>query len=260
MLFRSRTAGALKHLPDWGAAFGHFLLDSLLPPRCVTCPEEIARDMGLCSSCWQKIRLIEAPVCYRFGTPFSHEIGPNALSPRAIASPPPFERARAACLYEGPARDMVHALKFSRRRELSDVMGRWMVRAGRELLVGNPLLIPVPLHRGRLWGRQFNQAGDLAKSIARHSDGEYQPMLLVRSRKTSPQVGLTAKQREKNIRGAFKVTDEGRALVAGQHVVLIDDVFTTGSTVDACTKVLLKAGAGQVDVLTFAIAELGPAK
>jgi len=135
-----------------------------------------------------------------------------------------------------------------------------MVRAGRELLVENSLLIPVPLHRRRLWSRQFNQAADLSNFIARQSGADYHPMLLVRSKKTSPQVGLTAKQREKNIRGAFKVTDEGKALVAGRQVVLIDDVFTTGSTVDACTKVLLKAGAMQVDVLTFAIAELGPMK
>ncbi|EFO33509.1 phosphoribosyltransferase [Roseibium sp. TrichSKD4] len=204
MFVRSQAANVLKHLPDWGAAFGHFLLDSLLPPRCATCPEEIARGLGLCSSCWQKIRFIEVPVCHRFGTPFSHEIGPNALSPRAIASPPLFERARAACLYDGPARDMVHALKFSRRRELSEVMGRWMVRAGRELLVENSLLIPVPLHRRRLWSRQFNQAADLSNFIARQSGADYHPMLLVRSKKTSPQVGLTAKQREKNIRGAFK--------------------------------------------------------
>ncbi|WP_425299917.1 ComF family protein [Roseibium sediminis] len=257
MLLRLETigiSGAVKRLASWTKPVGRVVLDILLPPRCAACPQEIAEDAGLCPACWATMPFIEHPVCHRFGTPFTHEIGVAALSPRAIAEPPEFDRCRSACLYQGPAKDLVHALKFSRRRELADPMGRWMARAGRELLGEAALLVPVPLHRVRLIKRQFNQSADLARAIARHGGGEYQPEVLRRVKNTRPQVGLTAKQRQKNIRGAFVVPPEQRGLIAGRRVVLVDDVFTTGSTVEACARVLLRQGAVCVDVLTFAVA------
>lgn len=245
---------AVKRLAFWTKPVGRAVLDILLPPRCAACPQEIASDAGLCPTCWASMPFIEHPVCHRFGTPFTHEIGVEALSPRAIAEPPEFDRCRSACLYQGPARDLVHALKFSRRRELADPMGRWMVRAGREVLDASALIVPVPLHRVRLIKRQFNQSADLARAIARHSGGDYQAEVLLRVKNTRPQVGLTAKQREKNIRGAFFVPPEKRGQIAGRRVVLVDDVFTTGSTVEACSRALLRQGAVSVDVLTFAVA------
>ena len=246
--------GAIKRLAFWRKPVGGAVLDILVPQRCIICPQEVSGDPGLCPTCWADMPFIDHPVCYRFGTPFSHEIGVEALSPRAIAEPPVFDRSRSACLYQGPAKDLVHALKFSRRRELAEPMGRWMARAGRELLGEAVLLVPVPLHRMRLIKRQFNQSADLARAIARQGGGEYQPGILQRVRNTRPQVGLTAKQRQKNIRGAFVVPPDQKGLIAGRRIVLIDDVFTTGSTVEACTRVLLRQGAVSVDVLTFAVA------
>lgn len=230
-------------------------LDLLLPPRCICCDRFTSGDVGVCGSCWQKIPFLERPWCARLGIPFSHDVGDGALSPRAIADPPVFDRLRAVTHYHGPARDLVLALKFGRRRELAAPMGRWMARAGAELLDG-AIVVPVPLHWTRLWQRRFNQAADLARHVSRLSGAPYRPDLLLRSKRTRQQVGLAATDRRKNVRRAFRVKAQGQLVLSGKRAVLVDDVFTTGSTAAACTKVLLEAGVACVDVLTFAQADL----
>lgn len=197
---------------------------------------------------------LDQPVCERYGTPLPHDMGQGALSARAIMDPPVFDRARSAARYEGPARQMVLALKFARRRDLSGPMGTWMARAGDELFTPDSLLVPVPLHRWRLWRRRFNQSADLAASVARAAGCRHEPMLLARTRRTRQQVGLDAASRHKNVRGAFAIRPGWENDVFGKPVVLIDDVMTTGSTVSACCRVLKRAGASRVDVLTFAVA------
>ncbi|MBO9427149.1 ComF family protein [Labrenzia sp. R4_1] len=231
-----------------------YLLDALLPRRCPCCECGVASGLGLCGSCWQQVRFLERPWCQRMGTPFTHDVGENALSPRAIADPPEFDRLRAVAFYTGPVKDLVLALKFARRRELAEAMGTWMARSGAEFL-GDSLVIPVPLHWTRLWQRRFNQAADLARVVANISGADYAPFILKRTRRTQQQVGLPAKARKRNVRRAFQVPDNQLQKLAGQRVVLVDDVYTTGSTVSACTKVLKSAGAGTVDVLTFALAD-----
>ncbi|WP_368669673.1 ComF family protein [Roseibium sp. RKSG952] len=178
------------------------------------------------------------------------------MSPRAIAEPPLFDRARAVAIYSGKAREMVHRFKYGARRELAAPMARLMARAGQELFEDDCLLVPVPLHWTRRIERRFNQAADLAVELGRETG---QPVLLQglqRTRKTQRQVGLSGKDRIRNVRGAFAVSEAGRARVFGQRIVLVDDVLTTGSTVQTCVRVLRSAGAGQVDVLTFALADL----
>ncbi|ADZ68899.1 ComF family protein [Polymorphum gilvum] len=230
-------------------------LDLLLPPRCLACERTIAEPGGLCAVCWADMPWLEAPRCARLGTPFSHDLGAGALSPRAIAEPPLFDRARAAALYKGPARDLVLTLKFGGRRETAGAMGRWMAFAGHELIEPGTLLVPVPLHRVRLWQRRFNQAALLADAVARQSGADAGLLVLERVRRTRQQVGLDARERQKNVRGAFRLRAGAEAQVAGRPVVLVDDVLTTGSTVTACARVLKAAGAAGVDVLTFAVAD-----
>lgn len=245
----------LKPLIDYPGAAMELLLDALLPRRCVCCEQTIAHESGLCGSCWQKMRFLEKPWCQRLGTPFSHDVGEDALSPRALTSPPDFDRLRAVSFYSGPARDLVLGLKFGRRRDLAQPMGRWMARAGSEVLPDS-LLVPVPLHWTRIWQRRFNQAAELARAISSIAGAEYAPTYLTRTQRTRQQVGLLAKERKRNVRRAFKVPENAQPAIVGRHVVLIDDVYTTGSTVSACTKVLKAAGARSVDVLTFAVADL----
>lgn len=250
----SIKSSGLKLAGHLGRSASRALLDLLLPPRCLSCTAVTDNPGGLCGTCWAQMPFLEPPWCQRYGIPFTHDIGPDALSPRAIADPPIFDRARGVALYSGPARDLVLKLKFSRRRDLVDPMGRWMARAGRELLDTESLVVPVPLHRLRLWQRRFNQAADLGRSAASSSGASFVPDLLRRTRRTRQQVGLDASARKRNVRGAFEIRSGKEALVQGRKVVLIDDVMTTGSTVAACARVLRSAGAQSVDVLTFAIA------
>jgi ComF family protein len=250
----SMRSSVLKPAGRFGRAGTRALLDLLLPPRCLSCAAVTDNPGGLCGTCWAQMPFLEPPWCQRYGSPFTHDIGPDALSPRAIADPPLFDRARAAALYTGPARDLILKLKFSGRRDLVRPMGRWMARAGFEFLNEESLIVPVPLHRLRLWQRRFNQAAELGRSVASFSGATFVPDLLRRTRRTQQQVGLDKEARKRNVRGAFEVRPGKEAAVHGQNVVLIDDVMTTGSTVAACTRVLRSAGAQRVDVLTFAIA------
>jgi len=170
----------------------------------------------------------------------------------AIADPPAYGRARAAVRYDDIARDLVHRLKYGDRLDLATAMGQWMARAGRTLLDDADAVVPVPLHWRRLWGRRFNQAAALARVVASDAAVPLLTAALRRVRATSQQVGLSRSARAVNVQGAFAVTPAGKAAIHGQRLVLVDDVLTSGATVDACTRVLLRAGARNVDVLVFA--------
>jgi ComF family protein len=170
----------------------------------------------------------------------------------AIASPPAYQRGRAAVRYDDVARTLVHALKYQDRTDLAPAMGRWMARAGRELLDGADALIPVPLHWRRGWSRRYNQSGALAGVIERQSGVKVLSEALRRVRPTEQQIGLSRSQRASNVQGAFKVASDRLSDIQGRRVVLIDDVLTSGATVDACARALLRAKAAQVDVLVFA--------
>ena len=238
---------------------GTGLLDLLLPPVCVACRRPVERAHGLCATCWSGLAQIERPYCDRLGIPFGYDIGEGALSAQAIADPPVFDRARAAVLFEGAARDLVHALKYRDRTEVAKLMGRMTARAGRDLLGDADVLVPMPLHRHRLWTRKFNQAVLLADEVGRLAEVAVAPEVLLRIRPTRPQVGLGEAERIANVRGAFRVPAARRGAVEGRAVVLVDDVLTTGATAAAATRALKRAGAARVDVLTFArVAAGGP--
>jgi ComF family protein len=226
-------------------------LDVALPTLCVCCREPVDGE-GACAQCWSKLSFIEPPYCPRLGIPFVYDPGPDMLSMEAIANPPAYQRARAAVRYDDVARTLVHALKYHDRTDLAPAMGRWMTRAARELLADADTLVPVPLHWRRAWRRRYNQSGALASVIERRSGVTLRGDLLRRVRATEQQVGLSRPQRASNVQGAFEVPTEGKAEVAGRRVVLIDDVLTSGATLDACARALLRAKAARVDALVFA--------
>lgn len=236
---------------------GTKLADLLYPPRCVACGAATAEAHALCPRCWSGIAFIERPFCERLGTPFAVDIGGPLLSPAAIAEPPVFGRARAVARFDGAVREMVHRLKYGDRMDLAEAMGRMMVRAGGEILAGADVLVPVPLHRMRLFMRRFNQAAALARVISRLTGVPWEGEVLRRVRRTRPQAGLTRLQRAGNLQGAFAVPADRRAHVEGRTVVLVDDVLTTGATANAASRALLRAGAQQVDVLAFARVVVG---
>jgi ComF family protein len=224
----------------------------LFPPVCVGCRRHVTEPGALCGSCWPQLRFLEKPWCPVMGTPFQYDMGEGFLSAEAIANPPPFDRARAAVAYTGVARRMVQSLKYSDRTDLAPWMARWMMRAGAELLPDAEVIVPVPLHWRRFLGRRFNQSAELARTIARLSGKPFEPEAVRRVKSSVPQVGLGPREREDNVRGAFKVPEEKDITVRGRRVLVVDDVYTTGATVVAVSKALKRAGAAGVDVLTFA--------
>jgi ComF family protein len=226
-------------------------LDVALPTLCVACREPVDGE-GVCAGCWAKLSFIAPPYCPRLGIPFVYDPGPDMLSMEAIANPPAYARARAAVRYDDVARTLVHALKYQDRTDLAPPMGRWMARAGRELIDDADVLVPVPLHWRRGWRRRYNQSGALARVIERQTGAKVAAEALQRIRPTLQQIGLSRPQRASNVQGAFKVAADRQALIAGRRVVLIDDVLTSGATVDACARALLRAKAASVDVLVFA--------
>jgi ComF family protein len=226
-------------------------LDIALPPLCGACREPVD-GRGLCPTCWSKLSFITRPYCERLGIPFAYDPGPGVLSMEAIAEPPAYYRARAAVRFDEISRALVHALKYGDRLDLAPMMGRWISRAGRELLAEADALVPVPLHWRRQWARRFNQSAMLAAAISAESGVPIAAGALKRTKPTAQQVGLSRSERASNVQGAFKVPDDGRAVVARRRLVLVDDVLTSGATVEGCARALLRAGAANVDVLVFA--------
>lgn len=235
----------------WSGALG-----LVYPPTCPGCSAATADPHALCPACWSQMRLIERPFCQRLGTPFAVDHGSGPLiSPRALADPPVFGRARAVALYDGVARDLVHRLKYNDRLDLGPVIARMMASAGRDLLAETDCLVPIPLHRLRLWRRRFNQAALLAHKIGALADRPSDPGLLARVKATRPQVGLSRPARAANLQGAFRVPAAARPRLQGHRILLVDDVMTTGATANAAARVLLRAGARSVDMLTFAVVD-----
>ena len=241
----ARRAAALR-------AFLRQALDVALPPLCPACRAPLGEGAGLCADCWAKLSFIEPPFCARLGIPFTYDPGPGLLSMEAIANPPAYDRARAAVRYDDIARALVLSFKYGDRLDLAPMMGRWMARAGQELTQRADALVPVPLHWRRLWSRRFNQSAALAGSVAKECGVPVLYDALKRVRATPQQVGLSKTQRADNVQGAFRVPPARKVEVAGRRLILVDDVLTSGATVDTCARALLRAGAAHVDVLVFA--------
>jgi ComF family protein len=229
------------------------IADLVVPPLCLSCHALLTSHDALCPGCWGKIDFIRPPLCDRLGLPMPFDTGGTMISAAAAAEPPDYHHARAVARFDGVMRVLIHDLKFRDRHDARRLFGRWLVQAGAELLADADAIVPVPLTRGRLLGRRFNQSAILALEVSRLTGVKAEPRALLRTRRTQPQVGLTRRQRRQNVAGAFAVADDLRARIAGAKVVLIDDVITTGATAGACARTLQRAGAARVDVLALAL-------
>jgi ComF family protein len=229
------------------------LLQFLLPPQCPCCEKFLEEgQQGICPDCLSEIHWIEPPFCSVCGIPFvsreveSHPCG-ACLSKRKY-----FTMARALGSYEGSLQEAIHRWKYQGKTYLSPFLGEWMAEGLNRYWDPNlfALIIPVPLHKKRLRERGFNQALLLVKELSRRTGIPYRKRILRKKRPTIPQVNLSGVEREKGVRGTFHII--GREELEGKSILLVDDVYTTGATVNECSKVLLAGGAERVDVLTLA--------
>lgn len=231
---------------------GIAVLDALLPPQCLSCRAIVDRPGRLCAACWRGMTFIAPPWCECCGLPFAVQAGPGMLCGDCIAGPRAFRHARAVLRYDDASRGPILAFKHGDRTDAAPAFARWILPVLGPLLDEADLVAAVPLHRWRLWRRRYNQAALLAQWLGRHGGREVVPDLLVRRRATPPQGHLSRAERARNVAGAFRVADRHRARVKGRRILLVDDVFTTGATVEACCRALRKAGASHVDVACLA--------
>ncbi|MAW99759.1 MAG: amidophosphoribosyltransferase [Sphingomonas sp.] len=220
-----------------------------LPPRCPSCGEIVEADHRLCPTCWSQTEFLGQPACARCSLPFDHDRGPAAECAACIAEPPLHDGLHAAVAYGAVARELMLKLKYGRRMAHAETAARMMARV---VPSGFDLIVPVPLHRSRIWSRGFNQAVLIAEGLSQRSGVDVARDALIRVRRTPTLRGMGASKRAKVLAGAFTLNPRASQRVTRRAILLVDDVYTSGATTDACIRVLKRAGAARVAVAAFA--------
>jgi ComF family protein len=228
------------------------ILNLIFPPQCLSCKARVPTSGTLCLECWQQVQFITDPMCACCGLPFEHSIGEHALCGECMNERPIYAHARAAFRYDEYSRKLITSFKYSDHTELAKIYATWLAKAGGELIATSDYIIPVPLHYWRFISRRYNQSALLAQALGKKTGIKYLPTALKRTRHTKAQTGLSKTERSKNVSGAFTLNTRYKSLIKGKNILLIDDVLTTGATINQCSKQLLKSGAMQVNVLTLA--------
>jgi ComF family protein len=247
--------GWIKRLLQRAANLSGQALDLVLPPRCPATGEVVDRPGMLAPAFWRDLTFINAPFCACCGMPFPLDLDAGAgdiLCGACLAHPFDFDRARAAVVYNDASRRLILGFKYGDRLHAITTFTPWLMRAGSALIRESDVIVPVPLHRRRLWQRRFNQSALLARGLSGATGKPALYHALRRLHHTPPQKGLTRHQRQKNVATAFGIAPACKNKIAGRRVLLIDDVFTSGATLNACARALRDAGATHVAVLTLA--------
>ena len=221
-------------------------LDFALPPRCAGCGTIVADVHSFCPDCWRAVEFLGEGGCGCCGLPL--QATEQTMCARCLAAPPRIARTRAAVAYDELSRSLAIRLKYGRKVAVARTMAHYMAPLVRA--EGASLLVPVPLHRSRLWSRGFNQSALVARELSRRLKIPADAMVLRRIRRTPPLKGMSPLQRRKTVAGAFRVRNKDA--VAGKTIILIDDVLTTGSTAEACARALKRAGAERVELVSWA--------
>lgn len=228
-------------------------LDFFFPPQCLVCQALVPAHGTLCLECWKNVPFIAEPFCHCCGLPFTHgTAGEQALCGDCLREQPPYAQARSAFLYDEHSKALVIKLKYNDQLHLASVYSGWLAKAAGDMLRRCTAIVPVPLAWRRFVGRRYNQAALLADALGKKTGLVVMPDALLRRKHTPPQTGLSRAQREQNMQGAFAANPKRKMALQDKTLLLVDDVMTTGATLDACTRCLLKAGAREVNVLTLA--------
>ena len=234
----------------WARAAFRPILDFALPPRCPGCGAVTEEPHRFCLDCWSALEFLGEPCCARCALPFDYDSGAAAECGRCLAAPPAFDRLRAAVAYGEISRRVALKLKYGGRPGVAETMARLMARhfeAGEDAI-----LAPVPLHRWRIWRRGYNQSALVAAALAARAGREARLDLIEQVKATPPLRGLGPREREQAVRGAFRINPRRKKEAKGRAIVLVDDVYTSGATANACARILRRAGAATVEVLCWA--------
>ena len=231
------------------AAATRHVVDFALPPRCPGCGTIVDGDHRFCMPCWRAVEFLGSPACLQCALPLPFQDAEDVRCAACIARPPAFDRAFAAAAYGELTRRLALKLKYGTKPATALTIAKLMQR--NVVPRDGALLVPVPLHRWRIWRRGYNQSALIATALSRATGTPVSLRLLHRTRGTPPLKAMNQARRRETVRGAFAV-DRGDVDLGGRTILLVDDVYTTGSTADACAKVLKKAGAGAVELHVWA--------
>lgn len=242
------------------AVMGRWVADILFPRGCLVCDGGIADGLSLCAACWGDIKWADGPHCTQCGGQVPYDLGASYRCPACSVRPPVYDHFFSPTYYDGVSRYLILRLKYGDRPEAADLIGRWLVRAtapyfsaiSQQARDQNYIIVPVPLHRWRRWRRRYNQSALLAVHFAYQMNMVCRLDVLIRTRQTRPQVGLSFAARQRNVGGAFRLTKAGQAAIFNRSVILVDDVKTTGATLSACSKICKAGGAQQVIIVSAA--------
>jgi ComF family protein len=227
------------------------VVDLVFPPRCPLCGEGLTAQPGLCAACWNELVIPGEPACALCQRPFGDSVSAASVCAPCLAAPPRHDGVAAGTLYNDTSRRLVLAFKHGGRIALAPMLAR-LISARLPFVDGEWLVVPVPLHRWRLWRRGFNQAALLGREIARQRGAELVVDALHRRKATPVLGGLGRKARSRALAGAIAVELRRQTKVSGRKIVLVDDVLTSGATSDACVSALKRAGAEKVVIACFA--------
>jgi ComF family protein len=226
------------------------ILDFALPPRCPGCGAVTEEPHRFCLACWSALTFLGPPCCARCALPFDYGEEREVVCGRCLAAPPAYDRLRAAVAYGDISRAVALRLKYGGRPGVAETMARFMERhLDRDQ---DALLAPVPLHRWRIWRRGYNQAALVAGALARRVGLEARLDLIERVKATPVLRGMSPSERKEAVRGAFRLDPRHKPAIRGRRIILVDDVYTSGATVNACARILRRGGAARVDVLCWA--------
>ena len=233
--------------------YSNALVNLVLPPRCIVSGEEVDRQGMIAPHIWNNLDFIADPFCDRCGIPFEFDTGTGThLCAPCIQKAPEYDSCRSALKYNDASRDLILGFKHADKMHAALAFMPWLKSAGADMLQNADIIIPVPLHRWRLISRRYNQAAILAQRLGKETGIQVHVDVLIRSRNTPSQGHLKAGERAKNDRKAFALTPKYEDLLKDKNIILIDDVYTTGSTINECAKILKRAKAARVDVLSIA--------